>query len=925
MSSSTFPPTNSAGVARLDGHARLHIGNNYSTIHTSPTDPRKSRVEFCQRLSTSPYEDRKDRNPRRAEGTCEWFIQHSRFQHWQQESSSLLWVSADPGCGKSVLSRYLIDDVLQEANTRTVCYFFFKDDFEDQRTVESAICCLLHQLFRQKPELLLPEFLDEFEEAGEQFLRSFKTLWKMLIKAAKQCLDGEIICVLDALDECQSPTRLIEAFAELYGSGKAIAPPKLKFLITSRPYAEIRRGFRALEQAQPTIHLSGESEEDANKIANEITIFIQQRIEKICRTFFLSAQDKKVLQEGVAEVEHRTYLWVYLVFETIEAQIDTFVTKSKLSTSFRVLPNSVEEAYDKILRRSRDPDMATNILHIVTAADRPLDLTEMAAVLALQESHRCLADLEQDLQSPDHLGIAIREICGLFVVIKNSQIFLFHQTAKEFLIRAPSSESGESPSRWRYSLDPVESHLFLARKCMQYLLLDGLEQPQEGKAFGEPHLPRGFIFLDYSANHWTDHYLRAHGSIFRDIQQQALRLCCGLASASSLWLDAYAPGRGDYAPLSRKLNSPVLVASYFGLHDLVKVLLAGSEQFLFSIRSSFGSQSALSLASDRGHVTVVKLLLNEVRQMWPGPKFLLEDTDLFERTPLHYAAKNGRKDCVQFLCDEGANVHREDLGQRTPLDWAIYHSHSDIVTILRSFGAVKGSLASRSHEQPLIKAVVSGDGDLVKLLLARGANTETLCASSGLTSLTLAIHCRRLEIGKLLLDHGADIEARDKAGLTGLLVAVRCGRLDFAKLLLDRGAQANVRDYCGKSALMYASAWQNSSIVDLLLRRDLHLETCDESGWTALMYASRAGNVAATKALINQGANIEALSHNGIPAAVAVAFQTGHHDLAELLLDRRALSRSEEEEREFALTSGGMASTDWIKKMWLTHPALQNV
>jgi hypothetical protein len=54
---------------------------------------------------TSDYEGYKDFNPLRVQGTCEWFFMDDRFRKWRDSNtSSLLWVSAGPGCGKSVLS-----------------------------------------------------------------------------------------------------------------------------------------------------------------------------------------------------------------------------------------------------------------------------------------------------------------------------------------------------------------------------------------------------------------------------------------------------------------------------------------------------------------------------------------------------------------------------------------------------------------------------------------------------------------------------------------------------------------------------------------------------------------------------------------------------------------------------------------------------
>src|SRR4051812_21753198 len=144
----------------------------------------------------------------------------------------MLWVSADPGCGKSVLAKYLVDSVLP-TESRTTCYFFFKDDFEDQRSVVSALCCILHQLFKQKRILLSEAILEQFEVEGEKLTNSFGELWDALLSAASDKNAGEIVCLLDAIDECEGHGRaqLAQALCKLYGTRRNF---NLKFLLTSR-------------------------------------------------------------------------------------------------------------------------------------------------------------------------------------------------------------------------------------------------------------------------------------------------------------------------------------------------------------------------------------------------------------------------------------------------------------------------------------------------------------------------------------------------------------------------------------------------------------------------------------------------------------------------------------------------------------------
>ena len=90
------------------------------------------------------YQWYKDRVEDRVENTCLWLIDHLHFKEWLAQDSGPLLISADRGCGKSVLAKSFINHELPQRQSATICYFFFKD--QDQMTVRQALCALLHQL-----------------------------------------------------------------------------------------------------------------------------------------------------------------------------------------------------------------------------------------------------------------------------------------------------------------------------------------------------------------------------------------------------------------------------------------------------------------------------------------------------------------------------------------------------------------------------------------------------------------------------------------------------------------------------------------------------------------------------------------------------------------------------------------------------------
>ncbi|KAI9862582.1 MAG: hypothetical protein M1813_004434, partial [Trichoglossum hirsutum] len=628
--------------------------------------------KFLQVLYTCPYRERKERNGERIPGTCEWFTNHSRFHNWNGErKSSLLWVSADPGCGKSVLVKHLVDHILPSTDKRTTCYFFFKDDFTDQKSATNAVCAILRQLFLARPHLLRDSILDRFDADGDKFIQSFHDLWNTFTSVAADRNAGELVCILDALDECQDSDRsqLIRAVRNLYvaGSNKFC----LKFLLTSRPYDHIRREFRGLENRLPTIHLSGEDEVEIEKISREIDLVIQNRVEDIGRKKSLEPIERTFLQEQLTLVSNRTYLWVSLTLDVIENT--SGFTKGNVRRAIRQIPQTVDDAYSRILDRSSDTEKARRLLHIVTAATRPLSLDEMSLTLAIEESHRSYDDVMQELEPEERFRVTLRELCGLFVVIIDAKIYLLHQTAKEFLVGNDSLVSLKDPSRlnsqcssfkWKHSLKPGESNRILAERCIWYLNLDFVET-------------RLSVLLNYSSHNWAAHFREAGIWSEETIAALARSLCETGSKRYKTWSAIYASNT-YWFPRSA---GPLTVASYFGLEVVVKLLLETGKVDV-DWKDNYYDQTPLSWAAGNGHEAVVKLLLET-------GKVDVDSKDTNGQTPLSWAAGNGHEAVVKLLLETGkVDVDSKDNNVQTPLSWAARNGHEAVVKLLLETGKV---------------------------------------------------------------------------------------------------------------------------------------------------------------------------------------------------------------------------------------------
>lgn len=113
-------------------------------------------------------------------------------------------------------------------------------------------------------------------------------------------------------------------------------------------------------------------------------------------------------------------------------------------------------------------------------------------------------------------------------------------------------------------------------------------------------------------------------------------------------------------------------------HLLIASLLVEREASIDAENSD--GDKPLHVASQYGHIKIVKLLLNGK----------VNDKGKDNKTPLHYAAENNHFEVVRYLVEEkDANINLKDAGENKPLHLAIKNGHKDIV----KFFLIKSSVS----------------------------------------------------------------------------------------------------------------------------------------------------------------------------------------------------------------------------------------
>ncbi|KAI9041776.1 uncharacterized protein KD926_006500 [Aspergillus affinis] len=391
-----------------------------------------------------------------------------------------------------------------------VAYFFFKEGEGGKTDGARALCALLHQIFTiSSTSSAIRHALPAHKANGETLTMKPSELWQILVDCATASEGSEIICVLDALDECEKSSRtwIPKTLGKFYSNEEKRSTSKLKFLITSRPYQDVEGSFEGFPKNAAYMRLDGDEKSD--QIREEIDLVIDAEVEILTRKFNDQSSAAEKIKTRLKSMEHRTYPWQYLTLGYIEEQPAMY---SKIS--------SVE----KLLRNADEPAKKF-LLHLVLAAERPLTLLEanIALTLALQEqkvgSH---ADVMDGIWSLSAFEAVVKEPCGLFISIHDSKLSFIHPTAREFLL----TKRGDMG--WGGSFNLQQSHRVMLQVCLDYLFIPDIDGPGYTlTTILSDDKPDAF--LDYSAKYWPLHMVK-HGLDLSDNNLNRVRMHCEHAS-----------------------------------------------------------------------------------------------------------------------------------------------------------------------------------------------------------------------------------------------------------------------------------------------------------------------------------------------------------------------------------------------------------
>jgi len=202
-------------------------------------------------------------------GTNEWILKEPAYVEWlraHKSTPNLLWVNGGAAAGKSVLSSFIINSLVEQ--DLRCQYFFIRFNDRKKRSLGLLIRSLAYQIAQQ-----VPSFLEKLTELADEAV-DFETvdpkiIWQRMFKSLLFNMKDEqpLYWVIDGLDEADDIRTSIKLLSDI-----AISTLPIRILLISRETCEIAAGLSKItkEVSQGAITFRGHVEDLRCHISQEL-------------------------------------------------------------------------------------------------------------------------------------------------------------------------------------------------------------------------------------------------------------------------------------------------------------------------------------------------------------------------------------------------------------------------------------------------------------------------------------------------------------------------------------------------------------------------------------------------------------------------------------------------------------------------------
>jgi ankyrin repeat protein len=798
-------------------------------------------------------------------GTCNWILESETFQRWRNDPEcKILHMTGPPGCGKTVLSNFTIDQLQKEMESDiypsinikpTFVLFFF---FELKQRVDLAIHDLLRLLISQLLGLEPSLFQYVPQKVRNRYRRPKHRRWistssedledllNVLLSMLRDPACKTTYCVIDGLDECDAAsvpwiTRLLD---QLYVNRD------VKLLLTSgpiEPVSTLKNEVQIFPGLAPQMAgwLGSRGKVEDLKInisliksyEHDLQTFVKPRLKRVAVNRGLSQDSQKALETILLQPHRNGFVWAALMLHIV-ASLQTNRQVKEFAASEPPTLLTIYQTICGMVSKHDDVDVVehglsiTKILAYLNYAMRPMKMEDLAICLSIQANTPSLEILFDD--QPLGLEAHLRLHLGNLLRFENGTVSFINSTFKRYLEESLLPQSSQK-------FDRLGVNMSLARACLLFLDLC-MNRSRKSLSVAELQYDSGTPFLEYASFCWINH-----------LQAAKDRASAANTLLQKLWNSGTAEGKKRIFLNFLENGSETLKQEEPLLYVLVELnlpynVLKFSEFARMSsdqIRLSHLLSHAKKQASEATWQTLVEDSLPNIR---PLSRSLTgtESEVIFGRIVKSMKTLNGTKELESLLLLRSSLVPEE---QQILLSDAVKWQKADAVDCLLRSGKVK--LDEPSQRYGIIEEAVKVQSfKLVKMFLDFFKPTEFgQCLHFAAQNLSA-------DIVKLLLARGADCNAKEpKEKQTALHVAAKTGQMQIVRILIDWRAEPSAEDGKGRRPIHRAAERGYSDVVQFLIRIVPSFSMSDEEGRTPLFAACERGQLATAQQLIRYGSN----------------------------------------------------------------------
>ncbi|KAJ6284193.1 hypothetical protein J3E71DRAFT_377760 [Bipolaris maydis] len=802
--------------------AKTALLNREMTMTVDRTSSNYETERSCMVLLNSIYlVEYKAQLPTPVQGTCSWVLTHPAYLTWlKTEETKLLWITGEPGCGKTMLSAYITDHLRLDHATsvKPLVFFFFCDDkVKSQRDANAILRGILYQIVQQHRKLI-KYVKSRFETDGPSLANSFPALWELFLKIISNSASGAVRVIVDAIDECEVRTRnsFLKAIMQLVNDSQDVYRQSrncVKFLITSRP--SLGNSYDLTGSLKNRLSI----EEDQGIVSEDLRLVIRSKVADIAKKFNCDEETRSYLERVLYSKSDQSFLWLNMVLHSLETSLKA--SRRDFERIIDTFPRSLQATYDGFLSRIsiENQEDAGKILRLLVGCSRYLTLVEINTAFTIDQDHESIADVVNDLQHS--ISTTLQNIVGSF-------------SAKEYLTDLALRSAEKTVKSLAVSLP--NAALEISQSCIRYLLLEEFQLDifaLEGTSRGtnSPESYRSFPYTNFDTTAPDNHLgldnlgldnhlgLEKHYSLYKDIAPKTVQDAIKELTKSS----GYFKNNMEYS--FPDVFKTIKVAAFFNLSILLAKILEKAESSLKCMkvllqhdtnpnRISTNRQTPLTISAQYSHLDTIQILLDE-----PFTDVTLKGKS--RRSALSFTAGNGHLEIVEVLLKhEALRLNDQDNARWTPLFWAVIGDYAKVVQLLLRQSCIYINEVDKHGRSVLSWAAGEGAGRALKDLrnaiswACQGGHTDTLrillknnCGGEDdvdvdtWTPLLWALFDRSpATVEVLLSSQRVQIDRQDGYGRTALIWAASYGYLDVVQLLILWKANVLIKNHGGHAA-----------------------------------------------------------------------------------------------------------------------------